>query len=248
MGRGYSRQPARRDDGTRSIREKCRDRARQQPACRICNPSTGDGESPVWLPVDAKFPVADYEKLLDASQRSDAGGVETASKAFEIGIRGSARAISEKDIHSPHSTEFAVLFLPTEGLFAEVVRRPGLVDALQREWHIMVAGPTTLVALLVSFRVGFRSLAIQKHSNEVWKVLAAVKTEFGKFGGLLDRVNKKLQQAQKVLDVDLGRSRKAMVQRLRGVESLPEMEAVAVLGIDRPEDLLPEDAERAVAE
>jgi DNA recombination protein RmuC len=179
---------------------------------------------------------------LDASQRSDAGGVETASKAFEIGIRGSARAISEKYIHSPHSTEFAVLFLPTDGLFAEVVRRLGLVDALQREWHIMVAGPTTLVALLVSFRVGFRSLAIQKHSNEVWKVLAAVKTEFGKFGGLLDRVNKKLQ---KVLDVDLGRSRKAMVQRLRGVESLPEMEAVAVLGIDRPEDLLPEDAERA---
>src|SRR6266436_5610510 len=128
----------------------------------------GDGEIPVWLPVDAKFPVEDYERLVDASHRGDVDAVEIAAKAIESGIRGSARTICEKYIHSPHSTEFAVLFLPTEGLFAEVVRRPGLVDALQREWHIMVAGPTTLVSLLVSLRVGFRSLAIQRHSNEVW--------------------------------------------------------------------------------
>ncbi len=151
----------------------------------------GDGEIPVWLPVDAKFPVEDYERLVDASHRGDVDAVEIAAKAIESGIRGSARTICEKYIHSPHSTEFAVLFLPTEGLFAEVVRRPGLVDALQREWHIMVAGPTTLVSLLVSLRVGFRSLAIQRHSNEVWKVLAAVKTEFGKFGGILDKVGKR---------------------------------------------------------
>jgi DNA recombination protein RmuC len=144
----------------------------------------GDGEIPVWLPLDAKFPVEDYERLVDASQRGDVDAVEVAAKGIETVIRGSAKVICEKYIHSPHSTEFAVLFLPTEGLFAEVVRRPGLVDALQREWHIMVAGPTTLVSLLVSLRVGFRSLAIQKHSNEVWKVLAAVKTEFGKFGGI----------------------------------------------------------------
>jgi DNA recombination protein RmuC len=128
----------------------------------------GDGDIPVWLPVDAKFPVEDYERLVDASQRGDVDTVEIAAKAIESGIRGSAKTICEKYIHSPHSTEFAILFLPTEGLFAEVVRRPGLVDALQREWHIMVAGPTTLVSLLVSLRVGFRSLAIQKHSNEVW--------------------------------------------------------------------------------
>jgi DNA recombination protein RmuC len=127
----------------------------------------GDGEIPVWLPLDAKFPVEDYDRLVDASQRGDVDGVEIAAKAIESGIRGSARTICEKYIRSPHSTEFAILFLPTEGLFAEVVRRPGLVDALQREWHIMVAGPTTLVSLLVSLRVGFRSLAIQKHSNEV---------------------------------------------------------------------------------
>jgi DNA recombination protein RmuC len=127
----------------------------------------GDGDIPVWLPVDAKFPVEDYERLVDASQRGDLDAVEIAAKSIESGIRSSARTICEKYIHSPHSRDFAVLFLPTEGLFAEVVRRPGLVDALQREWHIMVAGPTTLVSLLVSLRVGFRSLAIQRHSNEV---------------------------------------------------------------------------------
>jgi len=192
----------------------------------------GDGESPVWLPLDAKFPVEDYDRLVDASQRGDVDAVEIAAKGIETVIRGSARAICEKYIHSPHSTEFAVLFLPTEGLFAEVVRRPGLVDALQREWHIMVAGPTTLVSLLVSLRVGFRSLAIQKHSHEVCRVLAAVKTEFGKFGGILDKVSKKLQETQNVIDVEVGRRRRAMDRKLQGVELLPEIEAVAVLELD----------------
>jgi len=159
----------------------------------------GDGENPVWLPLDAKFPVEDYERVVDASQRGDVDAVEIAAKAIETVIRGSAKSICEKYIHPPHSTEFAVLFLPTEGLFAEVVRRPGLVDALQREWHIMVAGPTTLVSLLVSLRVGFRSLAIQRHSNEVWKVLAAVKTEFGRFGGVLDRVSKNCKKPRMLL-------------------------------------------------
>jgi DNA recombination protein RmuC len=170
----------------------------------------GDGEVPVWLPLDAKFPMEDYDRLLDASQRGDVDAVEAAARAIETIIRGSARTISERYIQSPHSTDFAVLFLPTEGLFAEVVRRPGLVDALQREWHIMVAGPTTLLSLLVSLRVGFRSLAIQKHSNEVWKVLAAVKTEFGKFGGILDKVSRKLQETQNVIDVEVGRRRRLL--------------------------------------
>jgi DNA recombination protein RmuC len=207
----------------------------------------GDGESPVWLPLDAKFPAEDYDRLVDASQRGDVDAVEIAAKGIETVIRGSARAICEKYIHSPHSTEFAVLFLPTEGLFAEVVRRPGLVDALQREWHIMVAGPTTLLSLLVSLRVGFRSLAIQKHSNEVWKVLGAVKTEFGKFGGIIDKVSKKLQDAQNVIDVEVGRRRRAMDRKLQGVELLPEIEAVAVLELDGPDELA-EEPERYAAE
>jgi DNA recombination protein RmuC len=208
----------------------------------------GDGEIPVWLPLDAKFPVEDYERLVDASQRGDIDAVEIAAKGIEIVIRGSAKAICEKYIHSPHSTEFAVLFLPTEGLFAEVVRRPGLVDALQREWHIMVAGPTTLVSLLVSLRVGFRSLAIQRHSNEVWRVLAAVKTEFGKFGGILDKVSKKLQETQNVIDVEVGRRRRAMDRKLKGVEVLSEIEAVTVLELDGPEEPTEDEAERYAAE
>jgi DNA recombination protein RmuC len=144
-------------------------------------------------------------------------------------------------------TDFAVLFLPTEGLCAEVIRRPGLVDALQREWHIMVAGPTSLVSLLVSLRVGFRSLAIQKHSNEVWRVLAAVKTEFGKFGGILDKVSEKLQETQNVIDVEVGRRRRAMDRKLQGVELLPEVEAIAVLELDGSDELA-EEPERYAAE
>jgi DNA recombination protein RmuC len=208
----------------------------------------GDGEIPVWLPLDAKFPVEDYERLVDASQRGDGDAVEIAAKGIETVIRGSARTISEKYIHSPHSTDFAVLFLPTEGLFAEVVRRPGLVDALQREWHIMVAGPTTLVSLLVSLRVGFRSLAIQRHSNEVWKVLAAVKTEFGKFGGILDKVSKKLRETQDVLDDEVGVRRRAMDRKLRGIEVLPEIDAVAVLELEGPDEPAIEEVEREAAE
>jgi DNA recombination protein RmuC len=208
----------------------------------------GDGENPVWLPLDAKFPMEDYDRLVDASQRGDVDAVESAARAIETVIRSSARAICEKYIHSPHSTEFAVLFLPTEGLFAEVVRRRGLVDALQRECHIMVAGPTTLVSLLVSLRVGFRSLAIQKHSNEVWKVLAAVKTEFGKFGGILDKVSRKLRETQDVLDSEAGVRRRAMDRKLRELEALPEVEAIAVLELDGPEEAAGEEAELYAAE
>ena len=207
----------------------------------------GDGEIPVWLPLDAKFPMEDYDRLLDASQRGDVDAVEIAARGIETVIRGSARVICEKYIHSPYSTDFAVLFLPTEGLFAEVIRRPGLVDALQREWHIMVAGPTTLVSLLVSLRVGFRSLAIQRHSTEVWKVLAAVKTEFGKFGGILDKVSKKLQETQNVIDLEVGRRRRAMDRKLQDVEILPEAEAVAILELEGPDELA-EEPERYAAE
>jgi len=153
---------------------------------------------------------------------------EAASKAVEMRIRSSAKDICDKYVHPPHSTDFAVLFLPTEGLFAEIIRRPGLVDTLQRECRIVVTGPTTLMALLNSLRMGFRTLAIQKRSSEVWQVLAAVKTEFGKYGEILDKVQQKLHEASNTID-KVSVRRRAIDRRLRGVEILPEMEAGAIL-------------------
>ncbi len=208
----------------------------------------GDGDAPVWLPVDSKFPTEDYERLEDARERGDLVAVEIAGKAIENAIRNAARDISTKYIHSPHSTDFAVMFLPTEGLFAEVVRRPGLMDVLQREFHLMVAGPTNLVSLLVSFRLGFRALAIQRRSGEVWTVLSAVKTEFGKFGGILDKVSKKLRETQEVVDVEAGRRRRAMDRKLRDLESLPESEAATVLELEHIDDVEPDEEAREAAE
>jgi len=156
--------------------------------------------------------------------------VEAASKAVEMRIRTSAKDICEKYVHPPYSTDFAVLFLPTEGLFAEIVRRPGLVDSLQRECRIVVTGPTTLMALLNSLRMGFRTLAIQKRSSEVWQVLAAVKTEFGKYGEVLDKVQQKLHEASTTID-KVSVRRRAIDRKLRDVEILPEMEAGAILSL-----------------
>jgi DNA recombination protein RmuC len=208
----------------------------------------GDGNTPVWLPLDSKFPSEDYERLEDARQRGDIEAVEIAARAIETAIRLAARDISSKYIHSPHSTDFAVLFLPTEGLFAEVIRRPGLVDALQRDCHIMVAGPTNLVSLLVAFRMGFRSLAIQQRSGEVWTVLSAVKTEFGKFGHMLDKVSRKLRDAQTIVDEEAGVRRRAIDRKLRGLEVLPEIEAAAVLELDQVEELDADQEAREAAE
>jgi DNA recombination protein RmuC len=208
----------------------------------------GDGDAPVWLPLDSKFPSEDYERLEDARQRGDIEAVESAAKAIETAIRLAAKDIGTKYIHSPHSTDFAVLFLPTEGLFAEVIRRPGLVDALQRDCHIMVAGPTNLVSLLVAFRMGFRSLAIQQRSGEVWRVLSAVKTEFGRFGGMLDKVSRKLREAQTVVDEEAGVRRRAIDRKLRGLEVLPEIEAAAVLDLDHVEELDADQEAREAAE
>ncbi len=189
----------------------------------------GDEIAPVWLPIDVKFPTADYERLSAAAERGDQPEVEQMSRAVEQRVREAARDICNKYIQPPYSTDFAVMYLPTEGLFGEIVRRPGLVDAIQRECHIMIAGPTTLATLLTALRMGFRSLAVQKRSAEVWKVLGAVKHEFAKFGGVLDKVSKKLDEAQKVLDIDVGRSRRAMERKLRAVEALPESEAALLL-------------------
>jgi DNA recombination protein RmuC len=196
----------------------------------------GDEVIPVWLPIDVKFPTADYERLALAAERGDPDDVEAASRAIELRIRDSARDICAKYVNPPHSTDFAVMYLPTEGLFAEIVRRPGLVDWVQRECHVMVAGPTTLFTLLTAMRMGFRSLAIQKRSAEVWKVLGAVKHEFSKFGGVIDKVSKKLDDAQKVIDEDWGTRRRAMERQLRAVEVLPEREAAALLEYDDSSD------------
>jgi DNA recombination protein RmuC len=190
-----------------------------------------DGEGgPLWLPIDVKLPKEDYERLVDASERGDALAVEEATRGLERTIRKSAGDIRDKYVDPPHSTDFGIMFLPTEGLFAEVTRRPGLIDTLQREYRVVVAGPTTLMATLVSLRMGFRSLAIQKRSSEVWQVLGAVKSEFGKFGDVLDKVHKKLGEAQKVVD-DAGVRRRAMDRQLRKVEALPEAVAHDVLAV-----------------
>ncbi len=184
--------------------------------------------SAVWLPIDAKFPNEDYERLLDAQQRADVAAVEAAAKALEARIRLEARGIADKYVEPPHTTDFAILFLPTEGLYAEVLRRPGLMEALQREHRVTLAGPTTLLAMLNSLQMGFRTLALEKRSSEVWQVLGAVKTEFGKFGDVLARVKTQTQTVLNTLDAAQTRTN-VMNRALKKVEALPDADAQALL-------------------
>jgi DNA recombination protein RmuC len=185
--------------------------------------------APVWLPIDAKFPTEDYQRLLAAQDRGDADLIEGAMRGLETQLKKSAKDICAKYINPPRTTDFALMFLPTEGLYAEAIRRVGLVEQVQRDCRVVFAGPTTLAALLNSLQMGFRTLAIQKRSSEVWNLLAGVKTEFGKFGEALSSVKDKLDQAaRKMEDVDV-RSR-AITKKLRDVEELPE----------NPQPLLPE--------
>ena len=176
---------------------------------------------PLWLPIDAKFPREDYERLLDAQDRADAPAAEVAAKAIETRLRLEARTIRDKYIAPPHTTDFAILFVPTEGLYAEALRRPGLLEALQREHKVMLAGPTTLLATLTSLQMGFRTLALEKRSAEVWEVLGAVKTEFGKFGEVLAKTKKKLEEASNAIDQAEQRTR-AMARQLKTVEAVPD--------------------------
>ena len=189
------------------------------------------GDAPVWLPIDAKFPREDYERLLDAQENGEVDAARAAGDALERRVRLEAARICDKYVAAPHTTEFAILFLPTEGLYAEVLRRPGLVDALQRDCRIAVAGPTTLLALMTSFQMGFRTLAIEQRSSEVWKTLGAVKTEFAKFGTVLDGVKKKLDEASNKID-ETGRRSRAMARTLREVEALPSEDSRRLLGGD----------------
>ena len=174
----------------------------------------------VWLPIDAKFPQEDYQRLIDASERGDVDGVEQAGRQLEVRVTASAHEIREKYLDPPRTTDFAILFLPTEGLYAEVLRRPGLADELQRSARIVVAGPTTIWAILNSLQMGFRSLAIEKRSSEVWAVLGTVKTQFGKFGELLQGVQKKLQEASNKIDA-VARQSRTIQKKLSDVQELP---------------------------
>ncbi len=186
--------------------------------------SGSDAEGTVWLPIDAKFPLEDHQRLLDAQERADPVALEAAVRALELRLREEARKIHDKYVEPPFTTDFAVLYLPTESLYAEVLRRPGLVETLQRELRICIAGPTTLAALLNSLQMGFRTLAIERRSSEVWAVLGAIKTEFGKFGEVLEATRRKLEQASRSIESAGVRTRQ-IERKLRSVEALPASEA-----------------------
>ncbi len=192
-------------------------------------PGKDDLQSTVFLPIDAKFPRDVYEKVVDAYETADPALIEPANRELENTIKKMAKDIRDKYIDPPHTTDFAIMFLPFEGIYAEVIRRSNLLEQLQREFKIVVTGPTTLAAILNSLQMGFRTLAIQKHSSEVWKILGAVKTEFEKFGGLLEKAQKHISNAGETLDQLKGTRTRAIQRQLRGVEALPEGEAAQML-------------------
>jgi len=203
-------------------------------AIRLPGRGEADNREVVWLPIDAKFPMEDYQRLVEAQENSDLSGVEQAAKMLSVTIRNCAKTICDKYLNPPATTDFGIMFLPTEGLYAEVTRRTLLVESLQRECRVIVAGPATLAALLNSLQMGFRTLAIQKRSSEVWKLLGAVKTEFGKFGTTLEGVKKKLDQAVNTMDDAAKRSR-AIERKLHNVQELPSEEARILLGANNSE-------------
>jgi DNA recombination protein RmuC len=211
----------------KQVETKPRSNQRVDFAIRFPGRGGADGE-PVWLPIDAKFPREDYERLLDAQDRADGVAAEVAAKALEVRIRTEAKSIAESYLAPPHTTDFAILFLPTEGLYAEVLRRPGLMDTLQRDYRVTLAGPTTLLAMLNSLHMGFRTLALEQQASEVWKVLGAVKTEFERYGDWVEKVREQVQKAADTLDRADTRSRQ-MRRALKNVEALPEGEAQALL-------------------
>jgi len=194
-----------------------------------------DESSPVWLPIDAKFPSEDYERLLAAHDAVDSAAIEAAGRALETRVRNEAKTLREKYVEPPHTTDFGILFLPTEGLFAEVLRRPGLTEALNRDLRVVIAGPTTLFAMLNSLQMGFRTLALEKRSAEVWQVLGAVKTEFGKFGDVLATLKRQLATASDTIDKAETRTRQ-MDRALKTVESLPAEQAARLLPAERTDD------------
>ena len=194
-------------------------------------PGKGEDGGPMWLPIDAKFPNEDYERLLAAQQRADAPAAEQAARQLEARIRLEAKNISDRYLAPPYTTDFAILFLPTEGLYAEVLRRPGLMEGVQREFRIALAGPTTLLVMLNALQMGFRTLALEQRSSEVWQVLGAVKTEFGKFADVLGKIRSQTQTVLRTLDHADVRNR-AMQRALRSAEALPDTQVQGILGTD----------------
>jgi len=201
-------------------------------------PGKDDSGKSVYLPIDAKFPQEDYVRLQTAYDNGDTAGIETANKAFVNSIKKFAREISDKYIDPPNTTDFGIMFLPIEGLFAEVVRQPELLTILQRDFKIIITGPTTLAAMLNSLQMGFKTLAIQKRSSEVWQILGAVKTEFGKFGGVLEKAQRKINEANRELDSLVGTRTKMMLSKLKKVETLPaaDIEKLLPSEDDKAED------------
>lgn len=199
-------------------------------------PGKDDVDGTVYLPIDAKFPKDVYEQYYDAYEAGDAVLIDSSSKQLEITIKKMAKDIHDKYLDPPYTTDFAIMFLPFESIYAEVIRRTALVEYLQKEMKVIVTGPTTLGAILNSLQMGFRTLAIQKRTSEVWKVLGAVKTEFGKFGGMLEKVQKNLQNAGDQLDEMIGKRTKAIERKLRQVEEMPEAESNIMLQLPEASD------------
>ena len=196
----------------------------------VCLPGK-DKSSVVWLPIDSKFPQEDYQRLLEAAEKADSEAVERSTAALIRTVKNSAKDIAQKYIEPPYTTDFAILFLPTEGLYSEVLRQAGIVEELQRQHRVVIAGPTTLAAILNSLRMGFRTLAIEKRSSEVWTILSAVKTEFGKFGTILDKLKRQLNTASNTID-DTGIRTRAMERKLKEVEALPVEKTNQLLGLE----------------
>ncbi|WP_127533806.1 DNA recombination protein RmuC [Paenibacillus kobensis] len=197
-------------------------------------PDKNNKDQYIHLPIDSKFPIEDYQRLLDALEENDGQAAAEYAKQLDARIKSEARSIKDKYIDPPNTTDFAIMFLPIEGLFAEVLRKPGLWESIQREYRVVIAGPTTLTAVLNSLQLGFQTLAIQKRSSEVWQLLGAVKTEFGKFGDVLDKTQKKLQEASNTIDQATTRTR-AIERKLRQVQELPAAESSQILlevGVD----------------
>ena len=205
-----------------------RPRSNQRVDFAIRFPGRSTDGTPVWLPIDAKFPREDYERLLDAQDRADAAAADIAARALESRIRTEAKSICESYVCPPHTTDFAILFLPIESLYAEVLRRPGLMDSLQRDYRVTLAGPTTLLAMLNSLHMGFRTLALEQQASEVWKVLGAVKTEFERYGSWIEKIRDQVRKASDTLETAQTRTNQ-MRRALKVVEALPEAQAQALL-------------------
>ena len=231
------------DQYEKNVHTKKNSREVVEYAVRLPGPGPADDpQNRIWLPIDSKFPHEDYDRLVEAAQKSDTEAVERATKALLAGVKKAADDISSKYLDPPGTTDFAVMFLPTEGLYSEVLRQPGFADELQQNHRVVVAGPTTLAALLNSLRMGFRTLAIEKRASEVWQVLAAVKTEFGKFGGVLEKVEKQLATASNTIK-ETGVRTRAMEKKLRGVEKLSEGDAGQLLELAEAIDIGEEETE-----